>query len=591
MGLGARRKKKGFTRKSAGRAAEHPSDGGKSATSKKEVVKTLVRRGYAKEGDLLVTVQKAKFGSEGRNVLGETLPSKQVYVPRVVAGMNVMVEGGNRYITRIDGLVEVFKDEKGTLYIQSRRFRHGSFAVGLAEDEMTAFLSVTPPLGGGRRVSVGTVLDECQRTNIAFGLNRHAVDEAVKQAHESGEGVNGAVIARGVPPVNGRDGTVEFHVVRASGSTGRVRGDGSVDFKNLDRVTNVTQNQLVAVLTSPAPGQRDGRTVRGQVVKARSGKPATLEIGNNVRSEERNEAVHYFAAINGKLLVDGNKISVEPVLTIEGDVGPKTGHIRFSGMVHVNGNVQDTYNVFSKKDIIVEGNVGNCVIKTEGNLTVHNGILGKNRGLIQVGGTVQAKFTENSHILAGGDIRIQRAAMNCKLVAGSRIVAVEEKGQIIGGQLKAGDGIEVKTLGNESEHRMEVHVGSDFSVEEELETLSEKIHRYERALAKIVLVLEKLKKVNPDPEGLPENLRELYAETRKKSSIAKAAIAELRKKQHLLEGALNEVRDAEVLVHDTLHRGVKLFFGRFSLEPDTRENRVRIFYDRKKGKVDIERNI
>jgi hypothetical protein len=260
-------------------------------------------------------------------------------------------------------------------------------------------------------------------------------------------------------------------------------------------------------------------------------------------------------------------------------------------MVHVSGNVQDTYNVFSKKDIIVEGNVGNCVIKTEGNLTVHSGILGKNRGLIQVGGTVQAKFAENSNIRAGGDIRIQRAAMNCKLVAGSRIVALEDKGQIIGGQLKAGDGIEVKTLGNESEHRMEVYVGSDFSVEEKLETLKEKIHRYEKALAKIVLVLDKLKKVSPDPGGLPENLRELYAETRKKSTIAKVAIAELRKKQHLLEGNLDEVRDAEVLVHDTLHRGVKLFFGRLTLEPDTRENRVRIFYDRKKGKVEIERNL
>ena len=554
-------------------------------------MKTLVRRGYAKEGDLLVTVRKPKFGREGKNVLGEPLPAKPVSVPRVVAGMNVIVEGGTRYITRIAGLIEVFRDEKGTLYIRAKQFRHGSFTVRMAEDEMAASLSLTPPLGGGREVSVDTVLDECQRMGITSGLDRRAIEEAVRQASEIGEGVSDVVIARGVNPVNGRDGKVEFHVVRASGSTGRVRGDGSVDFKNLDRVTNVKQNQLVAVLTRPAPGQREGRTVRGQAIKAQSGKPAVLEVGNNVRAEERNGAVHYYAAINGKLLVDGNKISVEPVLAIEGDVGPKTGHIRFSGMVHVSGSVQDTYNVFSKKDVVVEGNVGNCVIKTEGNLTVHNGILGKNRGLIQVGGTVQVKFAENSHIRAGGDIRIQRAAMNCKLVAGSRIIAVEEKGQIIGGQLKAGDGIEVKTLGNESEHRMEVYVGSDFSVEQKLETLTEKIRKYERALAKIVLVLDKLKKVSPDPEGLPENLRKLYVETRKKSTIAKVAIAELRKKQHLLEGNLDEVRDAEVLVHDTLHRGVKLFFGRFTLEPDTRENRVRIFYDRKKCKVAIERNL
>jgi len=131
-----------------------------------------VRRGYAKEGDLLVTVQKPKFGREGKNVLGEPLPSKPVSVPRVVAGMNVMVEGGDRYITRVTGLVEVFKDEKGTLHIQAKRFRHGSFTVSLAGDEMTAFLSLTPPLGGGREVGVGTVLDAGKLVLVANGKNK-----------------------------------------------------------------------------------------------------------------------------------------------------------------------------------------------------------------------------------------------------------------------------------------------------------------------------------------------------------------------------------------------------------------------------------
>jgi uncharacterized protein (DUF342 family) len=589
MGLGAGRIRKRKTLQAGDRVAERPSGGERPAASKEQVTKRLVKRGYAREGDLLATVEHAQFGREGKNVLGEQLPVKKVHVPRLVAGKNVTVEGGTRYIMRTNGLVEVFEDEKGTLFIQAKLFRHGTCSVNVAEDEMTATLSLTPPLGGGEAVTENSVLEECNRLGITFGIDRQAAEEAALRAREGGEAVSGVVVARGEPPVNGRDGTIELHVLRASGSTGRVRGDGSVDFKTLDRVTSVKRDQLVAVLTRQSPGRQDGRTVKGRVVKAQSGKPVAFEVGNNIRSEERGETVHYFSSINGKLLFDGKKISVEPVLIIEGDVGPKTGHIKFSGIIHVRGNVQDTYNVFSKKDITVEGNVGNCVIKTEGNLTVRNGIVGKNRGLIQVGGDVRLKFAENSNVRAGGSIYVMRAALNCTLVAGSRIIAVEEKGQIIGGQLKAGDGIEVKILGNESEHRMEVHVGSDFSVEEKIEILQEKMQKYERALKKIELVLDKLKKVSPDPEGLPENLRVLYVETRKKATIAKIAVSEFRKKQRALSDSLDEIKNAEVLVRDTLHRGVKLFFGRLSFEPETRETKVKITYNREKDKVEVNR--
>jgi len=155
--------------------------------------------------------------------------------------------------------------------------------------------------------------------------------------------------------------------------------------------------------------------------------------------------------------------------------------------------------------------------------------------------------------------------------------------------LKAGDGIEVKTLGNESEHRMEVHAGSDFSVEEKIEMIQEKTQKYERALKKIMLVLDKLKKVSPDPEGLPENLRALYGETRKKATIAKIAVTELMKKQRALSDSFNEIKSAEVLVRDTLYRGVKIFFGKHTYEPETRETKVKITYNHESDKVEVSR--
>jgi len=563
--------------------------GGNPSESSEEADKTLVKRGYAREGDVVATVVPAVFGRDGKNVLGEILPVRKVYIPRLMAGMNVVVEKGNRYIIRTTGVVEVLRDEKGIFYIRGKRFMRGTCSVSLSEDEMTAWLSLTPSIGGARPVTVDDVRAECERLGISFGIDSQAIESAVHRLQESVEAVSGIVIACGEQPVNGTDGSIEFHVVRASGSTVKLREDGSVDYKDLDQVTSVKQDQLIAVLKREQAGQKDGHTVRGEICRARAGKPVVLELGNNIRVEDRGDALEHYACINGQLLTSGRKLSVEPVLVIEGDVGPKTGHIQFNGVVHVRGSVRDTFNVFAEKDVIVEGNVGNCIIKTDGNLTVYGGVMGKNRGNVQVGGDVRVKFAENSSIRAGGNIHIQRAALNCTLVAGSWVIAVAEKGQIVGGEIKAREGVEVKTLGNESENRMEVRVGSDFSVEDRLEEIEVKIQKYEKALKKIVLVLDKLKRAHANYVNLPEKLRIIFTEIRKKENIARGAIEELRNKQVMLMNALSEIQDAKILVRETLNRGVKLYFGKVAYEPETAESKVSITYDRKRDKVQVKR--
>jgi uncharacterized protein (DUF342 family) len=166
---------------------------------------------------------------------------------------------------------------------------------------------------------------------------------------------------------------------------------------------------------------------------------------------------------------------------------------------------------------------------------------------------------------------------------------LQEKGQIIGGEIRAREGVEVKILGNESENRMEVFVGSDFSLQPRLEDIQSKIQKYDSALKKILLVLEKLKKINPDPAGLPDNLKKLYQDARKKGTVAKIAINELKSKEAAIDAQLEEVHQAEVVVRDTLYRGVKLHFGKLIYEPETSESNVKVIYNDKKGSVELER--
>jgi len=116
-----------------------------------------------------------------------------------------------------------------------------------------------------------------------------------------------------------------------------------------------------------------------------------------------------------------------------------------------------------------------------------------------------------------------------------------------------------------------------------------KIQKCERALKKILLVLEKLKKVNPDPAGLPDNLKKLYQDARKKGTVAKIAINELRTKESEMVTKFEEFHDAEIIVRDALFRGVKIHFGKSIYEPEFRDSNVKVTYNRQKDSVEVER--
>jgi len=553
-----------------------------------EQQRTVIKKGYARKGDLVATLKHAVQGKDGKNVLGEVVYAEKVFEPMLVAGKNIKVEKGIYYYMDIDGVVEVTRDEKGINYIQGHLMRHGSFKVSISQDEMKAFLTVTPPIGGGEPVTLKHVMEECNNRGIVFGLKEQTIREVLQKTVGERVALNDVVIAEGEEPRDGEDGKVEFKVRLASGSRFRVLEDGSVDYKEQDLVTSVKENQLIAVVTRAQPGIKDGHTVKGESIKAKAGQEVGLDTGNNIRAEDKGETICYYSTIGGQLFKDRNRISVEPVLTINGDVGPETGNISFDGIVYIKGNVLDNYNVYAKKGVTITGNVGSSTVHSEGKVLIQNGVIGKYRGAVIAGDDISVKFVENSSLETAGSIYVQRAALNARLTAGKKIISKKEKGQIIGGTLKASQGIEVKILGNESEHKMEVYVGSDFSIESTLDEIRRKINHYQDVLKKIALLMGKLDRVSEKPENLPEKLKNIYLESRKKKVLIGVAIESLKKKEMECIQRMDRVFDAEVIVLESLYRGVKIFFGKVFYEPDRTRTNVRIYYDKEYEKIRVE---
>ena len=552
-----------------------------------EIEKSLVKSGFARKGDLIAVIHPPVLGKEGRNVNGEPIPAKQVKIPSLIARNNVKVKNVTSYFMNVNGIVEVMKDSRGCYHISGKLYRRGSFGIDLSDDEMTAFLTVTPSFGGARAATVAEVLDQCRAMGISVGLNETSIRKAVVEANEKKSTVENVPIAQGKKPVHGEDGTFEYRVRLASGSRFALKADGRTDFKDSDLITRVKKDEPIAVQRRAQEGVENGKTVRGEVLKAAKGQDVDVKAGTNVRVEEKDGMYNYYSEIDGQLLTHGNILSVEPLMVIKGDVGLETGNIDFDGSLAVLGNINDGYSVRAGKDITVQGNVGSAYLQSGGSIMIKNGVIGKYKGLVSAKGDITFKFAENSNIQAVGNIIIQRAALNCMLLAGGKVISTEEKGQVVGGEIKAKGGLEVKVLGNDSEAKMSVAVGTDFFLENRIIELKQKVESYEQSLGRFELLLGKLNRAEESCGELSERLKNAYQEARKKSTIIKLAINNLKKKERDYFIQLNEIQDSEVVVYESLHKGVKIQFGKANYEPETTRMAVKVFYDRTYRKIAV----
>ena len=550
---------------------------------------TFIKKGFARAGDLVATVEMGSPSREGKDVFGRARPANPVKNPRIMPRENIKQGKDQSYYMGVDGTVEVLQDKKGNIVLRAERYANGSCRLRLSEDEMQAFLSVSPPVGKGRAVGAREVMSACAELGISDAVDEQAVNHAVGCAEKDGGQPEEALIAKGSEPENGEDGQWELKAHLASGKKVRVLDDGHTDFKHQDLITEVTEGQLLVVRTLATKGGRDGRTVTGKPIKAEPGNEFDLTIGNNIRVVESGRTVEYYSEIDGQLLTSQDSLTVEPVMTVTGDVGPKSGNIEFNGVVVVTGDVDDHFEVHADKGIVVEGNVGNSLLVSNADIDILSGVVGKDKGLVAAKGNVSVKFVQNANIQAEGNINIHRAAMNCRLVAGGKIISLEEKGQIIGGESKAKDGIEVKILGNDQEHETMVSVGKDFILARKIGVTERRIHSLQQVLDKMNLILKTLHKTSPEPSGLPAKMKAVYDKAIRKKSQTEKEIKKLTDAVEYYSGKAEELTEAKVIVRETLHRGVQIYFGKFHYPADAEQTGVALSFDKKTQQVRVDR--
>jgi len=217
--------------------------------------------------------------------------------------------------------------------------------------------------------SLEEALKKIEEEGVKYGVS----PDAVAGVLEAG---GSAVIAEGKPPIAGEDA----RIVKMFKEEEIEGGSGKIGLISTKKITMVEPGALLAVKVPPTLGE-DGVNVRGEAVKAQSGRDIALKAGNGAKVDP--DGLKIYAAISGRPMLAGNVVMVFPRYEIESDLEPSAGNIRFGGDVVIAGSVLENMEVETGGQAEVGLNVFKSVIRAGGAVIIGRNVVSSE---VQAGG-------------------------------------------------------------------------------------------------------------------------------------------------------------------------------------------------------------
>ena len=433
---------------------------------------------------------------------------------RDIDAYNVLL---NRSIEDFDReLVARVVHEAKSEYVWVAHFAHNPSAdstvmVEMSESEMQAYMTVTAPGVGGCDINFESYLGYLRGNRVHFGVLEDRIKEFIDRPLY-GEKI---LVAEADKAEDGRDAYIQYNFETDQNRIKlRERADGRIDFKELNIINNVIENQPLAVKIAAERG-KPGKTLTGKPLPAKNGKDISLPVGKNVHVGD--DGITIIADMSGQAIMNAGKINVEPIYTVQGGVNLKTGNIFFLGTVVINGNIDDGFEVKAAGNIEVNGTVERANLDAEGDIIVHQGITGKNTSTVRAGRSIWARFIENTNVEAGNMVVVSDGIVNSNVDANKRIICNGKRAHVVGGRLRATEEINAKNLGSPSSGTETIcEVGSDPKSKIRLEVLFERRADVEKQLDEVkrnlqtLVNIKKLRKtLSEDKEAVMDELMEL----------------------------------------------------------------------------------
>ncbi|MBN2325955.1 MAG: DUF342 domain-containing protein, partial [Candidatus Omnitrophica bacterium] len=293
-----------------------------------------------------------------------------------------------------------------------------------------------------------------KENNIVFGVQTNVLKDIFREKmfNES------ILAARGRPVRHGKDGYIDWKVdLSILDGAKLVEQSGRVNWKDQHHILQVEKDELLGRLVEPTEG-KEGRTVHGENLPANSGKEAKFPAGKGVFVTE--DGKEMYAEITGVVCRDGEKISVSPTYTVQGDVSYDIGNINYKETVVIAGNVLPDFEIRAGQDIHVNGLVEGALLEAGGNIYINGGIQGNQKAIVKAQGDVTVKFINNARVEACRDVIVNGAITNSEVSAGCRVQVKGAKAVIVGGAVNAEKSISASVIGSNLGAKTRLELGA-----------------------------------------------------------------------------------------------------------------------------------
>jgi len=318
------------------------------------------------------------------------------------------------------------------------------------------------------------IQEQLSAEGITKTLPLSEISELLSKIDVNSHELTRIVVAKGIPPILESE---EYFVplIDIEKKAGKLKEDGSIDFKDTDFVIQVQKGQEV-LKRIPAVIPTDGIDVYGDIITAgRSDKNGYMRGENILQSG--NDPDIFVAANDGVVKIQGRTISLYETLVIQSDVDYGTGNIDFLGSVEVKGSLKSGFSIKAKGDVSILQSIEDGVIEAGGNIAVGSGVVGKELIKITCEGNFSAKYLQNANLEVKGEVRIQDSIINSYVFSNKFVDITGKAGKIIGGETIALERVVAKTIGSANETVTTISVGRNLEVEKELEENRKEFHK------------------------------------------------------------------------------------------------------------------
>lgn len=420
----------------------------------------------------------------------------------------------------------------------------------VSPDHMTAIARFYPPSNKGSFMSRSDIVDEIRRQNVVADIQEKYLDAYLNNR----QFCVSVPIACGRKSVMGKDAEITYYFNTGADLKPRILEDGSVDFHQLDNISHVNAGDVLARLV-PAVEPVAGEDVYGNPLPVNKVNRLTLRHGRNIHLSE--DGLQMISDVSGHVTLADDQVFVSDTYEVPADVGPATGDITYNGNIRVRGNVLTGFTVKAEGDIIVEGAVEGASLIAGGQIILTRGIQGMERGILEAGTDIIAKFIESSTARAGKDVKAD-AIMNSQIEAGGAVEVSGKRGLITGGEVKSVSEINAKTLGSQMGSTTLLEVGVDPSLVSRSRELEKKINSLEEEKTKAEQIVNLYKGKMQKGEKLAEDKMSQLRMAMSRLKKAETELEQYTEEYLQLKDEIEAYNGGRIIVTNLVYPGVKM---------------------------------